>query len=265
MRRAWRSFFAGLGLACLGGPAGALGLRFGWGPRRLGQAGATLDKTGLARGVGVLSEGEDFTIGVASKEDIPQLTELLVSNFCNELILLSSDLNRVERMLATLPVGLINNYFDLTARTEVTLGLQSRLTSELPDLSARSCTRSVMLVARDKETQTDVLGAAELRLVQPNGKLPGNFQPRSQPKDGGAEPYICNVSVRPEMRRRGIASALMNVGEGLFFEEHGYEKIYLHVEKANDRAVGLYSRRGYKVPNTRASPRRSAPPTLTLL
>uniref|UniRef100_A0A6U4GRF6 Uncharacterized protein n=1 Tax=Phaeomonas parva TaxID=124430 RepID=A0A6U4GRF6_9STRA len=182
MRRAWRSFFAGLGLACLGGPAGALGLRFGWGPRRLGQAGATLDKTGLARGVGVLSEGEDFTIGVASKEDIPQLTELLVSNFCNELILLSSDLNRVERMLATLPVGLINNYFDLTARTEVTLGLQSRLTSELPDLSARSCTRSVMLVARDKETQTDVLGAAELRLVQPNGKLPGNFQPRSQPK-----------------------------------------------------------------------------------
>lgn len=60
--------------------------------------------------------------------------------------------------------------------------------------------------------------------------------------DGG---YVFGLVVDPEMRRRGVATALMDAVE-LRSVAAGIERLRLEVGKANPAAVALYRRRDYR-------------------
>ena len=59
-----------------------------------------------------------------------------------------------------------------------------------------------------------------------------------------SECYITNICVLPEMRRRGIASALLNAAEN-GARERGCEFISLEVRVSNRAAIELYEKNGY--------------------
>ena len=59
-------------------------------------------------------------------------------------------------------------------------------------------------------------------------------------------PYICNVAVAPEWRRRGLALHLVRLCEQLAARQWGFREVYLHVDPANEAATRLYRRTGYE-------------------
>lgn len=189
-------------------------------------------------------EGE-VSIRLGTREEISALTDLFVECFCPEMILAGADLGELERRLVALPLGLANNYFDLMARLEVSLGLQSRLVQDKAALRVGGDDASVILVASEAAGGR-IVGAAELRLVPADGRLPGNFKRLGPAAAADLQPYICNVSVTEGARRRGIARALIEEGERVFFEELAYPSIFLHVERGNLAARTLYDAAGYE-------------------
>ena len=58
-------------------------------------------------------------------------------------------------------------------------------------------------------------------------------------------PEVSSLFVHPDYRRMGIASRLLDVSEQITFQR-GYENIGLCVHAANQPALNLYARRGYK-------------------
>ena len=58
-------------------------------------------------------------------------------------------------------------------------------------------------------------------------------------------PEVSSLFVHPEYRRMGIASRLLDMCERITFQR-GYENIGLCVHVANQPALNLYARRGYK-------------------
>ena len=64
------------------------------------------------------------------------------------------------------------------------------------------------------------------------------------------EAQICNVAVLPEVRRRGIATGLLNSIAELA-KEQGCERCELEVNTANLPTVELYKKCGYEIAGTR--------------
>ena len=59
-------------------------------------------------------------------------------------------------------------------------------------------------------------------------------------------PYLSDVCVHPDYRRRGIAKALLGRSEHLCRTEWGRSELYVRVDRTNDAAVTAYQRRGYR-------------------
>ena len=74
------------------------------------------------------------------------------------------------------------------------------------------------------------------------------FEYRRMPKPGRADSrwgYVSNMFVRPEHRGRGIGTALLDAILAAA-EERGYARLVL---SPSERAVGLYARAGFVVPD----------------
>lgn len=63
---------------------------------------------------------------------------------------------------------------------------------------------------------------------------------------GRSYPYLSNLAVHPQYRRRGVASGLLQRSEELV-REWGFQDIYLHVLEKNQQARQLYFKQGYRV------------------
>ena len=57
-------------------------------------------------------------------------------------------------------------------------------------------------------------------------------------------PYLCNMAVEPEYRRRGFGAMLLEAAEAAVLST-GYKSMYLHVRHADPPAVQLYRKYGY--------------------
>lgn len=57
-------------------------------------------------------------------------------------------------------------------------------------------------------------------------------------------PYLCNMAVEPDYRRRGFGAMLLEAAEAAVIRT-GYRSMYLHVRHADPPAVQLYRKYGY--------------------
>jgi ribosomal protein S18 acetylase RimI-like enzyme len=59
-------------------------------------------------------------------------------------------------------------------------------------------------------------------------------------------PYIFNLAVHPQWRRRGVAKQLLIAAEKIV-KQWGFSRLYMHVLEDNQPARGLYDRLGYRL------------------
>jgi ribosomal-protein-alanine N-acetyltransferase len=105
--------------------------------------------------------------------------------------------------------------------------------------SELSVTNCEVLGAFDVATNADEAGGANVFDVS-DGQMQG-FISLAWVIDEGE---IRNIAVLPELRRRGIASLLLNAAEERA-REIGVTTLYLEVRESNVAAIRLYEERGY--------------------
>lgn len=101
---------------------------------------------------------------------------------------------------------------------------------------APAAARHAQIVARHARSG-DAVGYVDLDGRPKKDPLPGESHPR---------PYLSDLAVRPDARRRGLATRLVAECERLA-KSWGYECLYLKVEAANDPARAMYADLGYEV------------------
>jgi ribosomal protein S18 acetylase RimI-like enzyme len=69
--------------------------------------------------------------------------------------------------------------------------------------------------------------------------------PRTNPLTRVTEAWIYSIAVVPEFQGSGVGRAMMDFAE-TWAREHGYPSLGLMVSATNDRARGIYARRGYE-------------------
>ena len=85
------------------------------------------------------------------------------------------------------------------------------------------------------------VGAATVALVRCEAALPPPF-----PTGAAWRPYLCNMAVDVECRRRGLATQLLASAERLA-RRWGHADLWLHSEVDNHAALALYQGAGYEV------------------
>ena len=85
------------------------------------------------------------------------------------------------------------------------------------------------------------VGAATVALVRCEAALPPPFPTRA-----AWRPYLCNMAVDVESRRRGLATQLLASAERLA-RRWGHTDLWLHSEVDNHAALALYQGAGYEV------------------
>jgi len=102
--------------------------------------------------------------------------------------------------------------------------------------------------------QEKLVGLIELCLDKPNGLLSPPFRPvdffgllptGKVNKGSTYAPYLCNLSVAKEFRRKGLGKMLCQVSERVAKDMWGYKDMYLHVQEENVAAQKLYESMGY--------------------
>jgi ribosomal protein S18 acetylase RimI-like enzyme len=114
---------------------------------------------------------------------------------------------------------------------------------------------SILLAVTSGETYqvdgrlvTDVTGLAEIGLENPDGKLAGSLRSwfDKHADITGMQPYLCNLSVRPAHRGKGLGMNLCAACEYVAGALWGKDNIYLHVRASNAPAVSMYQKLGYR-------------------
>ena len=104
--------------------------------------------------------------------------------------------------------------------------------------------KSVILVARLSSSpgneEADVVGAVEVSFSESTRSKNATLNP---PTD---RPYICNMAIEAEHRRRGYGKALLDAAEKLIVHM-GENCVYLHARCKDKPAVRLYENNGYSV------------------
>ena len=109
--------------------------------------------------------------------------------------------------------------------------------SERPELGL------VLALEKKSEKSADFVGLVDLSLWPDDGRVRA---PGATSKVGVAsKPYVLNLCVDPEFRRKGLARRLMMVSERLIRDVWGDTEIYLHVEDDQVAANYLYEKIGY--------------------
>eukprot|EP01026_Neomeris_dumetosa_P062566 TRINITY_DN5921_c0_g2_i1.p1 TRINITY_DN5921_c0_g2~~TRINITY_DN5921_c0_g2_i1.p1 ORF type:complete len:247 (-),score=38.01 TRINITY_DN5921_c0_g2_i1:181-921(-) len=99
-----------------------------------------------------------------------------------------------------------------------------------------------ILVAKEGE---DVIGVVELD-IREDGEFFLQFAQSDELFGVSKFAYICSMAVRPDMRRKGVARALLNAIEALA-ESQGQSVFVLQVFEDNQEAINLYTSSGYSL------------------
>jgi len=117
------------------------------------------------------------------------------------------------------------------------------LSRPAPHGSAERPELGLVLALEDTETLDAFVALVDLSLWPDDGRVRApnaTSKPRVPSK-----PYILNLCVDPNFRRKGLARRLMNISERLIRDIWGDTEIYLHVEDDQVAANYLYEAIGY--------------------
>ncbi len=160
-----------------------------------------------------------FNVRLAHLKDVASLSDILTTSFY-------CDGNRENAYLT--------QWLQPFIRWGISLDLSNRLTDD--------GYRYACLVATEIDNPTKAIATIEMGLRQvprTNYSIPlFNWQTPQYP-------YLFNLAVHPEWRRRGAAAQLLTASENLALR-WGYQQLYLHVLDCNLPARKLYQQSGYQ-------------------
>ncbi|KAJ1461828.1 hypothetical protein M885DRAFT_506972 [Pelagophyceae sp. CCMP2097] len=155
---------------------------------------------------GLLRGGDALVFGlVQSGDDVRGAARLVAASFPSVTVG-RSDVAWEDAALQTL--SRLAAQWDVV---EYSFAMQSRCGNRLRDarLATRDNTESLVFAVTTRDDD-EVIACVELRLKDADGSAPPAF-PRFQEWNEQPLPYISNVCVAPQFRRRGVAAALLDV------------------------------------------------------
>ena len=106
--------------------------------------------------------------------------------------------------------------------------------------------RNIVAVART-DGKEKIVGFCDLDDRIPNRPTGYNFNPR---------PYVSDLCISPEWRRKGIAKAMIRESETYSRDVLGKDEIFIRVESSNQNALKLYESMGYQQIDNPDSPKK---------
>lgn len=234
---------------------------------------------------------EDYVLGLAEEQDLPDIARFVVRGFGADAIRLSQDLGTFEKMLMTPAIELVNGYSGIVAFAEVLAGLRYRMSFRIKSGAGRSMAlpsfnglnrdekirmatgASVVLALAKKlsddgsDWHSEIIASVELQLQPCDAKIPftlpwidrlerklASLFGRGKNDGRDLQPYLSNLCVDESVRGKGVGRALVRAVESISSSCWGYSRIYLHVDADNDAAVALYRSEGYRDVGLRWTP-----------
>jgi ribosomal protein S18 acetylase RimI-like enzyme len=175
-------------------------------------------------------EAEQFTVRLATAEDDPAISALVVDGFLDKFRPIFG--SRVDRALRIMERWVVLEHASGGVTSLVTEGYSN---SELAG----------SVGVRTSPSREDVLARGLWRALNWNLGLPRTLLSYPRYSYDASEAYVERLVVSPAFRRRGIARLLLAAAEDLA-RESGKETVGLHVSGNNLAALRLYEAEGYK-------------------
>jgi len=165
-----------------------------------------------------------FTIRHANSRDVSHLSEILTESFYR-----SSDrpVNFLQRCFTDWVFPIL--------RYGIMLDLNSRFDDQTPMYAC--------LVATHPTNKSQAIASLEICMRYVPSKTNRDFW---LGRDTQQYPYIFNLAVHPQWRRRGVAKQLLHASEQIV-KQWGFSRLYMHVLEDNQPALRLYDGVGYKL------------------
>ncbi len=169
-------------------------------------------------------QSSSFTIRHASSRDVGHVADILTESFYR-----SPDykVNFLFRCFTDLVYPLL--------RYGIMLDLNSRFDDKTP---CYAC-----LVATHPSNNFQAIASLEICMRHVPAKSHREFWLWSEMHQ---HPYIFNLAVHPQWRRRGVAKQLLLAAEQTV-KQWGFSSLYMHVLESNQPARNLYDRIGYRL------------------
>lgn len=183
-----------------------------------------------------LSGSSPVQIRVAKPEDLSYLADILANSFHS----------RVGVAGWFYPLFRLGIYEDLRLRLQssstryvclVGIYKDSGFGDNQDQLLVEQEVREKTVAAYVTQERDCLVGTVEMALRSTN---PWQFY------NSSGYPYLSNLAVQSEYRRRGVARQLLLACEQIALK-WGYQDLYLHVLENNHKARGLYSQLGYRL------------------
>ena len=168
-----------------------------------------------------------FTIRPANLRDVSNLSDILTESFYRNAYYSYSPINLLVRHLT--------NWFYPILRYGITLDLNSRFHEKTPCY--------ICLVATHPANKSQAIASLEICMRSVPIKPHPDFWLWSDTQES---PYIFNLAVHPQWRRRGVAKQLLLAAEQTA-KQWGFSRLYMHVLEDNYAARSLYDRLDYRL------------------
>jgi hypothetical protein len=184
------------------------------------------------------------------KLDLPFAANMPLSSNAWDFHLLEKDDLRVAAELITIHMNDKETTIDMNwfVRPFVQFGFRSRSGRRLSYPSMK-LTSDSCIVGATVRGSSEIVGVVELCLDQPQGRLSPSMRSifRSRTVSDYEQPYLCNLFVSKQHRRKGLAKLMCELSEELVQIHWNRNVMYLHVEKNNVTAQALYEGMGYRI------------------
>ena len=170
------------------------------------------------------SPSPSFPIRHANSRDVSYVSDILAESFYRNG---DRHVNFVQRCFTDLVYPLL--------RYGIMLDLNGRFTEKTP---CYAC-----LIATHPANKSQAIASLEICMRHVPAK---NYHEFWLGHDIQQYPYIFNLAVHPQWRRRGVAKELLLAAEQTV-TQWGFSRLYMHVIEDNEPARNLYDRIGYRL------------------
>lgn len=157
-----------------------------------------------------------FEVKTLSNEWIEPVADLLTESFADSM----GYMNTYKKFLRGQIGEYLSNHVLLLPKTVILVGI-------------------LKTIGPEAEEHQTLVGTVEVSFHQ---STRSKYLTLNPPQD---MPYLCNMAVEPQYRRRGYGAMLLDAAENAVLGT-GYKSVYLHVRHADPPALELYRKYGYR-------------------